>query len=330
VQSQALDVVTNDSVVLPKFVLGAAAARGVDARMLAREARLPGWVFAAGQGSISSLYAIRLWELAEWALRDPDIAVDIAGRHQRGDLSLYDYLVLTAPTLRDGLAATGEFLHLVTNNSRCKVLSETDHDVTYSYTQSIGACRGIELGAQFALAVSCTRARHATGKPVAPVRVGFVQRAPRSHRMIADAFGTRHIEFEKPVNTLTFRQADLDLPFRGADPALAAILRRYAATLPPAQPVTWYGQFRVLLYESLAAAPTLDAIALRLAMSPRSLQRRLAEHGTTWRAELDHARRRRAEQACSAARPTLTSLARELGYSDPRAVRRALRRLNKT
>jgi hypothetical protein len=31
-------------------------------------------------------------------------------------------------------------------------------------------------------------------------------------------------------------------------------------------------------------------------MSPRSLQRRLAEHGTTWRAELDHARRQRAQQ----------------------------------
>jgi AraC-like DNA-binding protein len=330
VQPPDPDAVINDSVVLPKFVLSAAAARGADARILAREAHLPGWVFTVGQGAISCLHAIRLWELAEWTLQDPDIAIDIAGRHQRGDLSLYDYLFLTAPTLRDGLAANGEFLHLVTNNSRWDVLTETDNDVTYSYAHSIRAHRGIELGAQFGLGLFCAKVRKATGEPVVPVRVGFAQRAPRSHRAIAEAFDTGQIEFDQPVNTLTFRQADLDLPLRGADPVLAGILRRYAATLPPGEPVTWYEQFRVLLYDSLAAAPTLDAMALRLAMSRRSLQRLLAEHGTTWRAELDHARRRRAEEARSGARPTLANLARQLGYSDPRAVSRALRRLNKT
>jgi AraC-like DNA-binding protein len=330
VQSQAPDIVINDSVVLPKFVLSAVAARGADARILAREARLPGWLFTAVQGAISSLYAIRLWELAEWTLQDPDIAVDIAGRHQQGDLSLYDYLFLTAPTLRDGLTANGEFLHLVTSNSRWEVLEETDRDVTYSYAHSIRAHRGIELGAQFGLGLFCAKVRNATGKPIVPVSVGFAQRAPRSHRAIADAFGTRQVEFDQPVNTLTFRQSDLDLPLRGADPVLAGILRRYAATLPAAEQVTWYERFKALLYDSLAAAPTLDTMALQFAMSRRSLQRHLAEHGTTWRAELDLARRRRAEEARSAARPTLNSLARQLGYSDTRAVSRALRRIDKS
>lgn len=218
----------------------------------------------------------------------------------------------------------------MTKNSRWGVLAETDNDVSYSYAHSIRAHRGIELGAQLALGLFCAKVRKATGKPVVPVRVGFAQRAPRSHRAIAEAFGTGRIEFDQPVNTLTFRQADLDLPLRDADPVLAGILRRYAATLPPAEPVTWYRQFKMLLYDSLAAAPTLDAMAQRLAMSRRSLQRHLAEHGTTWRAELDHARRRRAEEARSGGRPTLANLAQQLGYSDPWAVSRGLRRLDKT
>ena len=36
-----------------------------------------------------------------------------------------------------------------------------------------------------------------------------------------------------------------------------------------------------------------DRLARRLAVSPRTLQRQLAVHGTTWRAELDTARQRR-------------------------------------
>jgi AraC-like DNA-binding protein len=310
------------------FVLSAAAAGGADARALAREARLPGWVLTAGQGMIPSRYAIRLWELAEWALQDLHVALTVAGRYRRGDLSLYDYLFATAPTLGEGLTVNVQFLHLVTGNSRLQAVAETDRDITYSYEHSVRDHRGIELGAQFGLAMFCARAREATGEPVVPARVGFAQRAPRSHRSVTEAFGTRQVDFDLAVNTLTFRKADLNLPLRGADPVLAAILRQYAATLPPAEPVTWHGQFRMLLADLLAEGPTLEAIARRLAMSPRSLQRRLAEHGTTWRAELDHARRQRAQQSRAHAQPTMASLARQLGYSDTRSTRRALRRLN--
>ena len=103
-----------------------------------------------------------------------------------------------------------------------------------------------------------------------------------------------------------------------------------SATLPPPESVTWYGEFRMLVADMLAEGPTLEAMARRPALSPRSLQRRLAEYGTTWRAELDHARRLRAEQCCARARPTMASLARQLGYSDARSARRALRRLHRT
>jgi AraC-like DNA-binding protein len=315
-----------DSVVLPTFVLSAAVARGADATKLIREARLPGWALSAERGMISCQHAIRLWELAERELGDPDIAVAVAQQHRRGDLSLHDYLVATASTLRDGLAVNGEFLHLVTNNSRWRITAETDRDVTYSYEHSIREHRGIDLGAQFGLAVFCTRARQATGTPVVPVHVGFAQRAPRRHRALTEAFGTRRVDFDQPVNTLTLRKADLNLPLLGADPVLADILRRYAATMPPRETLTWYGQFQTMLAASLPEAPTLDGIARQLAMSPRSLQRRLAEHGTTWRAELDHARRRRTEQSRAHAQPTLGSLARQLGYADVRSASRAVRR----
>lgn len=92
-------------------------------------------------------------------------------------------------------------------------------------------------------------------------------------------------------------------------------------------PAAWYERFRLLLAEVIEdGSPSLGALARRLAVSPRTLQRQLAAHGTTWRAELDAARQRRARQARQDGAAGMISLARHLGYADPRSARRALRR----
>lgn len=93
-----------------------------------------------------------------------------------------------------------------------------------------------------------------------------------------------------------------------------------------AQPATWQERFGQLLDEALDhGSPELDEVARRLFVSRRTLQRRLAEQGTSWRAELDNARRRRA-RANGGAPITPAGLARRLGYAAPRSARRALRR----
>ena len=111
---------------------------------------------------------------------------------------------------------------------------------------------------------------------------------------------------------------------------IAPVLQHYLTGSPsghPGAPATWHERFQLLLAEVIEDGnPSLAALARRLAVSPRTLQRQLAAHGTTWRAELDAARRYRAEQARNSGPLNLTSLARRLGYADPRSARRALRR----
>jgi len=120
--------------------------------------------------------------------------------------------------------------------------------------------------------------------------------APRSSRPFAEALGTPRI------------------------------LRGYADTLVPPRPATWQERFAQLLDEALDhGSPELGEVARRLFVSRRTLQRRLAEQGTSWRAELDSARRRRA-LANGGAPITPGGLARRLGYAAPRSARRALRR----
>jgi AraC-like DNA-binding protein len=317
----------HDSVELSRLVLGMAATRGADGRALARDAGLPTWLLGVDQAMIASSHHTRLWELAEHALQDPYLGLAAVNHHRVGDLDLYDYLFTTAATVREAQDVTGSFFHLASTN--CSLRPETDAgaNVTYSYRHALPGGRGEELWTQFSIAGFCARIAAAAGRRIVPVGVTFTQSAPRSYQAFIDMFGTRRIEFGAPVTTFTLRAEDLDMPMPGADPVLARILRRYAATLPRPASVDWLDLFLQALAEVIGeGAPSLDTLSRRLAVSTRSLQRRLAEYGTSWRAELESARRHRAQRAFQNGTGSLNRLPHQLGYADPRSVRRALRR----
>lgn len=85
-------------------------------------------------------------------------------------------------------------------------------------------------------------------------------------------------------------------------------------------------EFRTIVTSLLTERKlTLGVVARRFAVSQRTLQRRLAQFGTNWRAEVDGARRREAFELVRAGASKETIAAR-LGYSDTRALRRALAR----
>ena len=323
--AQMLEVL--DSITLNRFLLDAAAAGGADSAKLAAEAQLPGWALAADQMMLPSRHALRLWELIEHAIDVPHAPLVIASRYQPGSLDLSDYLFTTAATLRDAMGTSLDFLHVVTTNGKIEIGGDTGGEVSYTYRHFGPDSHGSRLGRQFALAVLCTRARAATGRMIMPTHVMFPQPAPRSHREFGDMFGTSRIDFGAPIASITFRASDLDLPLRGADPVLARILRRYTASFPAPPPVSWREHVQQQLADLIEdGTPTIGALARRLVVSTRTLQRQLAEQGTTWRAELDTARYRRAMHARLAGPSDLGRLARQLGYADPSSVRRALSR----
>src|SRR5579859_3576222 len=60
VQEEAL--AGHASVVVARFLLGAAAAGGADARQLAKDAGLPPWTFSAVQAALPTWHSTLLWE----------------------------------------------------------------------------------------------------------------------------------------------------------------------------------------------------------------------------------------------------------------------------
>lgn len=231
-----------------------------------------------------------------------ELAGDVCRRPE--DLVLYDYLFATAATLREGFALSSRFMHLVTVGSELRIESETDRDTTYAYSFAEDN-RGPDLALQKSVALLCERAREATGRHVTPVRSTF------------------HAATAK----FTFLARDLDLPMRWADPVLTGVLIRHAESLPPRRQPSWLGRFREQLREAVEdGSASLEALARRFLISRRTLQRRLAEHGTTWRRELDAVRHRLFTDAGGTGVPATQRLAHELGFTDERSLRRARRR----
>jgi len=313
-----------------RFVLAALDRVGADAGALARRAGLPVWALGDNTARISRGQLASVLRLAGAELADPGLGSHLGCQWRFGALHLYDYLFGTAATLGEALAVGYRFVGIVTGADGAEIgLVEDDgrmtvvHRARYAVDPDVSAVLS-ELG----LSVLITRVRQALGRDITPLHVGVAAAAPANHRELAEMFGARRIDFGQGSATMTFARADLGLLMPGADPELAAVLRRHAETVIAALGITpqWIDRFRQVLATCLAAQDlTLGVVAQRLGMSPRTVQRWLERNSTSWRAEADAVRREqarwlRAEGLSGAA------IAARLGYSDARALRRAVRR----
>lgn len=119
------------------------------------------------------------------------------------------------------------------------------------------------------------------------------------------------------------------MPVQGGDPALFSFLEEHAKAALASRPKTddLIDKLRHDLREALKQGePNVERLATRLSMSGRTLQRRLADLGTSFQDVLDQVRFDLARAWLQDARLDLSQVAYLLGYSELRAFDRAFRR----
>ncbi|MEV0246311.1 AraC family transcriptional regulator ligand-binding domain-containing protein [Nocardia sp. NPDC050712] len=314
-----------DQTLLHRFVIAQLAAAGLDRDRLIRECGVPAWALTGPGVYMPSETFGRLWEVAGRWLDDPAVALRIGARYEFKATGLFDYLFSSAPTVGAGLATCGPYVSAVTTNHRFDLVDAAGGGAKLSLEMLDGEGRARDHTQVWGLTAVLTRARRLVDAPLDPVRVSLRQRAPRNLDAFREVFPGARIDFGAAEDALTFRATDMDIPLRTADPVLASVLQPLAAVLPPPPPAAsaWPERVAVAIGEELAAGEvSLQAVARRLITSPRTLQRRLAESGTTWRRELDRARCARLTLATDAGPLSRADQARLLGYSDSTGWRR--------
>jgi AraC-like DNA-binding protein len=123
------------------------------------------------------------------------------------------------------------------------------------------------------------------------------------------------------------------LPLRRRDPDLRRWLERQAADILARLPVNSDArdEVRSVLSTLLTAGDVrIDVVARRLAMTPRTLQRRLSRAGTSFEALCDEARKEAAQTYLADTTLSIAEVTYLLGYSEPTAFHRAFKRWHGT
>ncbi|WP_184502987.1 AraC family transcriptional regulator [Streptomyces botrytidirepellens] len=181
--------------------------------------------------------------------------------------------------------------------------------------------------AEEAFASVVTLTRLSAGVEFAPQSVEFAFPAPPDMHPFTELFRCA-VRFAADENRMVFPMVWARRPMPGRDPvtyaATVEVLEQAMASRRDQQDLLEV--LEISIAQSLPDVPSVVEQARRHASSERTLRRRLAECGTTYEAVVDGVRRERVEQLLYRSEATMRDIARQAGFSDVRALRRAVRR----
>ncbi|MFI1648433.1 AraC family transcriptional regulator ligand-binding domain-containing protein [Streptomyces avidinii] len=274
---------------------------------------------------------IRIAELTTVHAPWTELARQLTEQSTIGALGVWDYLITSAPTPLEGIRDAAAYISTVADSSTDTMrITEDGEQVVISHVNEADLTYEAACAIRaYALGLYQRRLSDAARRRLVPLRVTLAAKAPPRHQALIELYGTRAIDFEAPSSSVTFLAADLTAPTPHAQPGLSTVLRRHAEqTLATAVPLhNWLDLFRTALASVHdETAPTLPAVARRMAVSTRTLQRRLDEHDTTWSNEVESARRDHITRLLHSTDLSIDAVAARSGYADARALRRAVQR----
>lgn len=136
------------------------------------------------------------------------------------------------------------------------------------------------------------------------------------------------VRFEQPHTRLVFSSTYLDLPLIMADPMTARLAREQCkrelnAVMKNSSFSRLVGE---LAFDEALGFCTLEEVADKLHMSPRTLQRQLAQEDKSFSTVVDELRQRKATAMLKQKELSLESIAEKLGYTDTANFTRAFKR----
>lgn len=309
-------------------MLNACARLGLDTSQILRAAGLDRATLENPDARIPVEQADALWRKAYELSGDPNLALHAIEVLPFGAYRVIDFLASSAPTIGTALAKVSDYFPLIRNGVIGLPYAVTDTQVTFGVEAPSCSAAITRPYSEYTLAAVFLRTRIATNQRYPLIRVDF------SHPRPADISEHERI-FECPVEfgagtcQLVIARAVWDTPRVGSDPALFSVLDTHAKMLldqlpNPAEIVAQVRQ--VLESELRGGQPQLESVAKRLAMSPRTLQRRLRDQGLVFNDVLDAMRFRAARTYLAQPDVAGAEVAYLLGFAEQSSFNRAFKR----
>ena len=269
----------------------------------------------------------RLWRAALAQRGDRFLGLSAAEVWEARVDHLVFLLLLSAETFGEGLTAGIRFQELLSHG---RVLTFGEH-AEHHALQINRVEHELPVTAheiEFLAAILTKLFRYATDDEFALEEVHFEHPYRGSIGKYSRAFRTT-VLFGQRRNTLLIGDTSWNLSLAHGNQLLHRELRGIAAGLHAGHPDNSFldsvrDRIKGLLPKGNCG---VESVATALHMTPRTLQRRLQEEGTTFRAVLD-ATRKSVVLDCVERRQAPEEIVRHAGYTNPRSFRRAMKRWN--
>ena len=275
---------------------------------------------------VSAIGQCRFLEYAAEAMDDSAFGLHLARQIDWRDVGLYFYASSTARDLAEALALFSRYCRIVNEAFR---LTQRSADSAIEF-EFVGLPRyAARHNMEYVVAGIRTALRTMSGRNVAPTKVAFAHNRNSNVREFERFFGCP-VEFGAPGNLLSISVDALRLPLITADPKLLRVLRPYCDAaakernvVPGTLRSAVEAEVEKLLPDGKAKA---ENVAMTLALSLRTLARRLAEEGTTYGEVVDQLRKSLATQYLKDPGMSLGQIAWLLGYEGSTSFNHAFKR----
>lgn len=244
-----------------------------------------------------------------------------------GSRDLLSYLATTQPTVAHALGELSRFLPVSLDDVEV-AWQRSAGGATLAFTAWPAAAGAARQLAEYLAGVIVADLARSSGGRFRPSAVAFTH--PRGGDLAEYERVLRcRVRFVQPRFEMVVSSGVLDTPLDTQSPEVAALLREAAErqlglTAVPSIAGRVADALRAAVAANGDASPA--AIAKRVALSQRSLQRRLEDEGTSFRVLRDAARRDRALHRLGNPAVTIAMVADELGFTDAGAFQKAFRR----
>jgi AraC-like DNA-binding protein len=249
-----------------------------------------------------------------------NLALRVAEATPIGAFPLIDYLITSSSTLGEGLRRLSKYYRLV--GSSVPLVMHDDEDPVRLTLDC-----PVPFVSEYSLALLAGQPRRESGGAVHAEWVSFVHR-PEDPADFESSFGCE-VRVNAPTNAVAFSRRSLEFVMPRRDPTLLGWLEQQAdsamSSLPARESLVERVR-RALASGLVDGDASIEAVARALAMSSRTLQRRLAGECVTFQRLFDAVRRENAERSLRGSVLSIAEIAFLLGYSEPAAFHRAFRR----
>jgi AraC-like DNA-binding protein len=297
---------------------------GLHPAAVLRQARLPATLHLDEAAVISTAQLFAVWQAIETLSGDPGFSLKMVRGTSTATHKLAFLAASYARDYRDGLERIARFKRMCSPDQMRFEEDDRAVSITTEWPSGTATEPALSVDASFAMMVEL--GRRGTGQHLTPIAVEYARTG--SSTAVHDAFFGCRVSFGAGRDKLVLKAADLDLSFLGHNaemltaltPALVADLADLQARSSVPEQIK-----RVLKRRMASGRPDVAGVAREIGLSERTLQRRITDCGTTFRALLDSARQELGKSLLLDASVDLEEVAFLLGYEDPNSFYRAFK-----